>query len=468
MAVVAKLLATILRVCQVLGTLYNTGCTTYFIVGLSNRNLIDSNGRAIAVEVISGAGFLWAVFALVFSICLLQKSFFQFFLVIGDLLFLGGFIAIPILLRNAWGNCNDTNLYVPWLQRGGNHLKANCEIIKGIFIVSIALCVLFFLTVLTAFLAHRSTKQDRAYGPSPSNNYTSGRGKRNRGGDLETAAMTGPALAPPLTDTRASHESKYTDVTDKTNGDLHTGTTTGTTTGAGREYLAPRGYGGNESTVSPVPSHANIRGKEHSHAGQYAMAGALAGGAAAAHHHHKKDASAYGTTTDHLPNHPGPDDHTTQHIPTTTEDLDRLGTMNTYDTNTNSMYTELDNTATGPQTPNYAVPGAYPGSRGAVTPTAYYPAANHNATELPSSSNPHYYSNEMDAGGYTAYPPRQPENLNVNGKRYDEYATPITPEVDQNREQVGFGYGNGPGLSGGGSNQVTTLPELGREDHQRF
>ncbi|KAF3927991.1 hypothetical protein AA313_de0200255 [Arthrobotrys entomopaga] len=451
MAVIAKLLSTIIRVAQVLGALFNTGCTTYFIVGLSNRNLIDGNGKALAVEIICAAGLVWATFALLFSICLLQKSFFRFLIVLGDLIFIGGFIAVTVLLRNAYSaNCRNDNITVGFLQRGGSHLNVNCELIKGIFIVSIALCVLFAFTVLTAGLAHASARKDRAYGPSPANNYTYGRGRRGKGDrDLETAAIAGPALAPPAVDNRVSHESKYTDITDKTNGDLQTGTTS-----AGREYLAPRGYAGTDATVSPIPSNPNLRNKEHSHAGQYAMAGALAGGTAvAAHHHHNNNkGTGYGGMSDGLPNHPGPEDHTTEYIPN--EDPERLGTMNTY--GTNSAYSEQDPTVSTPSA--LPIPGAYPGARNAMPPTAYYPAA----TELPSSGNPHFYSSEMEAGGLNK--PQPPQELGTT-RGMEE---PLTPNLDQNREEVGFGYGNGPGMVGGGSNEVSTLPELGREDGMRF
>ncbi|KAK6540626.1 hypothetical protein TWF694_008020 [Orbilia ellipsospora] len=421
MAVIAKLLSTIIRCAQVLAALFNTGVTTYFIVGLSNRNLIDGNGKALAVEIISAAGLVWAAFALLFSICLLQKSFFRFFVVLGDLIFIGGFIAVTILLKDAYSaDCRNNNITVGFLQRGGSHLNVNCELIKGIFIVSIALCVLFAFTVLTAGLAQLSARKDRAYGPSPANNYTYGRGKR--------------------------------DITDKTNGDLQTGTTS-----AGREYLAPRGYAGTDATVSPVPSNTNLRNKEHSHAGQYAMAGALVGGAATAAHHHHKKGAGYGGVNDGLPNHPGPEDHTTEYIPTNAhENPERLGTMNTY--GTNSAYSELDPATATPSA--YDIPGAYPASRNAIPPTAYYPAA----TELPSSGNPHFYSSEMEAAGYNK--PLPPQELGARG--LEDHNEPLTPDLDRNREEVGFGYGNGPGMVGGGSNEVSTLPELGREDGRRF
>ncbi|EWC43769.1 hypothetical protein DRE_07334 [Drechslerella stenobrocha 248] len=460
MAVIAKLLATVLRTAQVLGTLYVAGCTTYFIVELSKRNLIE--GRALA----SAAGFLWTSFVLVFSVCLLQKSFFQFFAVIGDLLLLGGFIAITILLRNAWGGtCTRRRQNVPWLERGGSNIPTNCELVKGIFVVSIVLSILFFLTLSTSCLVHRHAKKERAYGPSPANNYTSGRGKRSRKSDLETVAMSGPSLAPPAGDNRPSHESKFTDITERTNSD---GLLTGTTTGAGREYLAPRGYIGTEVAVSPPPSTPTLRGKEHSHAGQYAMAGALVGGVAAAHHHNNKNGSFSNNPNDNLPTHPGPEDHAPERVPTAApeEGPERLGTMHTYGTNANSMYSELDNTtATSPPMTSYATPGTYPGSQGSLQPTSFYPAVQ-NASELPPGlrPNPHFYSREMDAGGYTAYNPGQPQELGT-GQTYEDA---VTPEPDHNREEVGFGYGNGPGLIGGGSNQVSTLPELGREDGQRF
>lgn len=461
MAVFTKILATILRSAQVLGTLYNTGCCTYFVIQLSKRNIL--NGRPLAVEIISAAGLLWSAFILVFTICLLQKSFFQFFTIIGDLLFMGGFIAIAILLRNSFnGNCSNNRTLVPWLERGGPNLIANCRLIKGIFIVSIVLAFLFFLTLLAAFLAHRSTKKDRAFGPSPSNNYTSGRGKKHKG-DTE-AALAGPALVPPVTDTRASHESKYTDITEKTNDGLNGGAATGHT-GPGREYLAPRAtYAGTDRTVSPIPSSTNLHGKEHSHAGQYAMAGAFAGGAAAAHHHHKKN--AYGHPNDSLPSHPHPDDHTTERIPTTHDDS-RLaaGSYGQYGgTNTNSTYSELDNNTTTTGGSAYVTPAGYPSSRNYVAPNKFYPAAQ-DPSELPSATttnNPHFYSSEMDAG-YTAYPQEV-----GNSRRYEEYTTPITPEADHRREEEGFGYGSGPGMVGGGGNQVSTLPELGREDGRRF
>jgi len=68
----------------------------------------------------------------------------------------------------------------------------------------------------------------------------------------------------------------------------------------------------------------------------------------------------------------------------------------------------------------------------------------------------------MEAGSNT-----YPQEMGT-GRKYDDYLTPATPANDYNREEVGFGYGNGPGMVGGGSNQVTTLPELGREDGRRF
>jgi len=436
--------------------MFNTGCCTYFVIELSRRNIL--NGRPLAVEIISAAGFVWSAFVLVFTLCFLQRTFFQFFTIIGDLLFMGGFIAVVILLRDSFrGDCKSDGALVSWLVRGGRNLTANCQLIQGIFIVSIVLAVLFFLTLIIAFLAHRSSKKDKAYGPSPANNYTSGRGKRGKG-DTE-AALAGPALAPPIAAGRISHDSKYTDATEKTNDHLNGGTATG----PGRGYLAPRAtYAGTDPTVSPIPSSTNLHSKEHPHGGQYAMAGALAGGAAAAHHHHKKN--AYGHPVDNLPNHPGPEDGTTERIPTSLDDQ-RLaaGSYGQYGgTNTNSVYSELDNNTTTNGSA-YATPAGYPSSRNYVAPNTFYPTGQA-PSELPSANahNPNYYSSEMDAG-YTAHP----QELGSN-RRYDDYLNTATPEADYRREEEGFGYGSGPGMVGGGSNQVSTLPEMGREDTRRF
>lgn len=196
------------------------------------------------------------------------------------------------------------------------------------------------------------------------------------------------------------------------------------------------------------------------------MAGALVGGAAA--HHHAKN--SHGHHHDGLPNHPGPEDHTTERIPN--EDYvnqpapvhqqpghlvaPSAGAYGGH-TNTNSMYSELDNTTTTGST--YGTPGAFPGSYPGGTgqyaqPTAFFPAVS-TPTELPhgqetSPTNPHYYSHEMEA------PQRQ----------YEDYQT--TPVADARRDEVGFGYGSGPGRTGGGGNEVDMLPELGREDARRF
>lgn len=161
MPVITKSLSTLFRALQVLGTMYCVGVTTYFIVKIAKDRHSTPDGKTIAIEVISGAAFLYATFMLMLAICLLQKTFFQMLTILGDLLFCGGFVAVAVLLRHAAGQrCGGANASPAptFLENADNRASINCKLTKGIFGAAVALAVLFFITALLALMAQARTK----------------------------------------------------------------------------------------------------------------------------------------------------------------------------------------------------------------------------------------------------------------------------------------------------------------------
>lgn len=274
------------------------GIFSYFLSVLADRNDHIPTWEK-AVEGLSGAATLYLIFAVLLTCCFGGVTFFAFLGLVLDLLFCGAMIAIAVLTRHGAGSCKGyvrtplgngqanqgTGGFGSGFGEGGNnsgdnvtysvHLKTACRLETAAFAVSIIGAFLFLITAAMQVALTRNHKKEKAYGPGPSNNYTSGYGKR-RGmfgrkkkntvekdaelGATGTAVGAGGLAAGAHHDTRPSHDTAYTgstmaatgtspyDKVEGTNGHLPHGT-------HGGYYTQPQGTGvnpyGYENTTAP-------------------------------------------------------------------------------------------------------------------------------------------------------------------------------------------------------------------------
>ena len=179
------------------------GVYSYFLSVLADRDDPIANWKK-AVEGISGAAVLYTIFAIVLTCCLGGISFFAFLALVLDILFAAGMIAIAVMARDGAGSCSG-NVQTPIGNGdsrqegsgfGGNgigtdagenltyasSLHTACRLNTAAFAVAIVGAFLFFVTAAMQVLLVRHHKKEKRYGPSPSNNYTSGYGKKKRFG----------------------------------------------------------------------------------------------------------------------------------------------------------------------------------------------------------------------------------------------------------------------------------------------
>ncbi|GAM83473.1 hypothetical protein ANO11243_014610 [Dothideomycetidae sp. 11243] len=191
------------------------GFFSYFLAVLSNRNEYISKDWK-AVEGISGVAVVYTIFAVLLTCCLGGVSFFGFIAVILNVLFCGGFIAIAILTRQGAhkcagtvntplgsGNVHDGSGFGSNGFGTGNNEKVTyqvtygtaCRYNKAVFACAIIGAGIFLILALVQIALVRHHKKEKAYGPSPANNYTSGSAGRrkfwNRKRGAETAAGAG-------------------------------------------------------------------------------------------------------------------------------------------------------------------------------------------------------------------------------------------------------------------------------------
>lgn len=173
------------------------GIYSYFLATLADRNSPIQNWVK-AVEGISGAAVLYTIFAVVLTCCLGGISFFALLAIILDVLFVGGMIAIAVLTRDGASSCRgvvDTPIGTGIATRNGEGfdndfgLGSNdnityrvsyytaCRLNTACFAVSIIAAFIFICTAAMQVFLVRHHKKEKRYGPSPSNNYTSGFGK---------------------------------------------------------------------------------------------------------------------------------------------------------------------------------------------------------------------------------------------------------------------------------------------------
>lgn len=188
-----------------------------------------------AVEGMSGAAVLYLIFAVILTCCLGGISFFAFLALVLDVLFAAAMIAIAVLTRDGASSCSG-NVQTP-LGNGpanantggfgrdgfgsGNgenitysaSLGSICRLNTAAFAVSILAAFLFLCTAAMQVMLVRHHKKEKRYGPSPSNNYTSGYGKKKRFGFGRNKNANSAKQAEMGAAGRPSHETGMTGTT---------------------------------------------------------------------------------------------------------------------------------------------------------------------------------------------------------------------------------------------------------------
>ena len=150
------------------------------------------------MEGISGVAVVYTIMATILTCCLGGVSFFAFLALVLDVLFCAGMIAIAVMTRDGADSCKgivktplgtgpasqDNGFGNNGITSGSDHavysvhLGLACRLNTAAFAVSIIAALLFICTAVMQIMLVRHHKKEKRYGPSPSNNYTSGYGKK--------------------------------------------------------------------------------------------------------------------------------------------------------------------------------------------------------------------------------------------------------------------------------------------------
>lgn len=188
----------VLRVLEFGASAVALGIFSYFLAVLSDNNLEIAKWKQ-AVEGISGAAVLYTIFGVILTLCLGGNKFFGFLAVVLDILFALAFIAVAYLTRHGAGSCSgyvrtplgdgpsDTGAQGYGADgfgfgNGENvtyfpNLRTACRFNTAVFAVAIINIFLFLLTAAYQVAMIKHHQKEKAYGPSPKNNYTSGSGR---------------------------------------------------------------------------------------------------------------------------------------------------------------------------------------------------------------------------------------------------------------------------------------------------
>ena len=237
-----RITATGLRVLEFACAAIVLGIYSYFLAVLAKHDVTIPTWEK-AVEGMSGAGVIYTLFAVVLTLCLGGVRVFGFLGIVLDILFAGCFAAIAYYTRHGAGSCSGVvntpigtgldNQEAP----GAGDFGYACTLNTACFAVSILAIFLFLISAVFNFLLIQHHKKEKRYGPSPSNNYTKGKGRKpfwrrnkNTKGTRDAEMATAPTTHH---HGRVSHE---TGMTGSTMNNGYTGTT------AGPKYGEP-GYG---------------------------------------------------------------------------------------------------------------------------------------------------------------------------------------------------------------------------------
>ncbi|TKA83409.1 hypothetical protein B0A55_00349 [Friedmanniomyces simplex] len=201
------------------------GIYSYFLSVLADRHQPISQ-QSKAVEGISGAAVVYLIFAVLLTCCFGGISILAFLAIALDICFCGAMIAIAVMTRHGASSCKGF-VRTPLGNGQSGSGTGGFGLNTAAFAVSLIAAFLFLCTAAMQILLVRNHKKEKRYGPSPSNGYTSGSGKK-RGlfarkskaapadttTDTElgttTAATGAGALAANHHDMRPSHETGYT------------------------------------------------------------------------------------------------------------------------------------------------------------------------------------------------------------------------------------------------------------------
>jgi len=255
-----------------------------------------------AVEGLSGVAVLYLIFAVLLTCCFGGVSVLAFIAIVLDLCFVAAMIAIAVMTRHGASSCHgyvrtplgngNANSATGGFGQGGFgeggqnsnsnvtysvHLGTACRLNSAAFAVSLIAAFIFLCTAALQVALVRHHKKEKRYGPGPSNNYTSGYGKRrgmferknkNANNDAELgsvgAGVPASSLATDQPDIRPSHETGYTgstvaapaagtyDKVDGTNNHTHQGHLPHGTHGG--YYTQPQGTGVNPYGYDNTPA----------------------------------------------------------------------------------------------------------------------------------------------------------------------------------------------------------------------
>ncbi|KAL8986832.1 MAG: hypothetical protein Q9177_003908 [Variospora cf. flavescens] len=180
--VALKGLTTFLRILELLCSILILGITSYWLAILSRRDDPIPTWMK-AVEGMAGGAVIYTAFAVLLTCFLGGKTFFAFLAVLLDVLFIAAMVAIAVLTRDGTHSCPAENAPSPI----GPDNRTSCRLETVVFAVAIILAVLLLMSAALQVLLSRQHKKEKRFGPGPSNDYTSGSGKkqpfwkRNRG-----------------------------------------------------------------------------------------------------------------------------------------------------------------------------------------------------------------------------------------------------------------------------------------------
>lgn len=176
-----RVLSVPLRILAGLLALYILAVSSYHARRIGSLD-VSPSGEFYAIIIISGVAALWALLTTVGS--LLPHGVFLPILIM-DLLFMGGFIAISILARRAsnarCSSATTTNYsvgaYALWTKSTSTYTsrpRLRCNLDKVLFAFAVANAVIFAILAFLSYRLFSRHRKNRAYGPGPENNYAVG------------------------------------------------------------------------------------------------------------------------------------------------------------------------------------------------------------------------------------------------------------------------------------------------------